>query len=536
MKAAQRPRRTAPQVIATAALAAATVILTGCTAPGGAAGGGDPVAGGTLDFGIRSDGTTGFNPTQDQLGASGQMIMRAIYEPLLVDSEAGTLEPYLASAVTPSDDLSTWTIDLRSGITFSDGTPLDADVVVANLEGYQASANFGGQFAAVESIEATDDDTVTVELSAPSSAFLGTLILPIMSPSTLDVVGAGAGDAIGTGPFVLDSWSADSGGTVVRNESYWRDGLPYVDAVDFHVLGSDEATIAAIESGEIQAFTSQDPALLSRFAEREGFELTTSSAIAPTGVILVNPDSDPLGDIDLRVALAQATDKESIVALQGPDVVQPANGPFAPGKPGHLEDTGTPAFDLDAATSAIEEWESENGPLEITITYPTDSKQIAELVQSQWTQAGVDVTLEGKEPGAAILDVLTGNYEVTIGSLPGVSQAVDLKVFLDSSNLNPVGDISTDYMRVDDPAVDGAFSDLESTADADETRAAAEDLNRALGEGVATIWTYWYVNGVVTTTAVGGITGTDLPDGDGQIVLLREGAFELTSAWLVPAQ
>lgn len=508
--------------------------LTACTpSPGGDS---KPQSGGTLDFGIRSDGTTGFNVSQDQLGASGQMIMRAIYEPLLIDSEAGTLEPYLASAVTPSDDLSTWTIDLRPDITFSDGTPLDSDVVVENLVAYQASPTFGGQFAAVDTIEALDDDTVTVTLTAPSSAFLGALILPIMAPSTLEVPGAGAGDAIGTGPFVLDSWSADSGGTVVRNEAYWRDGLPYLDAIDFHVLGSDEATVAAIESGEIQAFTSQDPTLLSRFADREGFGLTTSSAIAPTGVIILNPDSEPLGDPVVRTALAQATDKGGIVALLGEDVVQAANGPFAPGKPGYLEDTGTPEFDLDAATEAIAAWEGENGDLKVTIMYPTENKQIAELLQSQWTQAGVEVTLEGKEPGAAILDVLTGAYQVTVGSLPGVSRAVDLKTFLHSANLQPIGGFSTDYMRVDDPAVDGAFDDLESTVDADDVQTAAEDLNRALGEGVAAIWTYWFVNGVVTTSAVGGITGTELPDGEGQIVLLREGAFELTSAWLVPTE
>jgi peptide/nickel transport system substrate-binding protein len=513
-----------------------TLTMTACTgSPEPATPTGDPLEGGTLSFGLRADGTTGFNVSQDQLGASGQMVMRQIYEPLMIDAEGGGIVPYLASNVEASEDLATWTIDIRPDISFSDGTPLDADAVAANLEAYKASPTFGGQFASVASIDVVDEDTVAVTLSAPSAAFRGALILPMMAPSTLEAPGAGAGVAIGTGPFVLTEWSADSGGTVERNEDYWRssEGLPYLDAVEFVVLGSDEATQAAIESGDIDAFNSQDPGLLSKFTDRDGFTVTTSSQIAPTGMVLVNPDAEPLGDLEVREALAQATDNESIVALVGPGVVEAANGPFAPGTPGHLDDSGIPSYDAEAASAAIEAWEADNGPLEITILYPSESQQIAELVQDQWTQAGVDVSLEGKDPGAAITDVLTGAYEVAIGSLPGVSQPVDLRTFLDSSNLNPVGEISTDYIRVDDPAVDAAFDTLESTTDQAEVTAAAEDLNRALGEGVAAIWTYWYVNGVVATSAVGAITGTTLPDGEGQIVLLREGAFELTSAWLV---
>ena len=97
----------------------------------------DPVLGGTLRYGIEAE-TDGINPTESSLSAPGLMMTNAVFDTLAAVAADGTVVPYLAESFTPSEDLKSWTMALRPGITFHDGEPLNADAVVATFEAQRA--------------------------------------------------------------------------------------------------------------------------------------------------------------------------------------------------------------------------------------------------------------------------------------------------------------------------------------------------------------------------------------------------------------
>jgi peptide/nickel transport system substrate-binding protein len=316
-------------------------------------GAGEPVAGGTLVFGGARLATS-LDPALTSDGESFR-ILRQVYE-TLVDLAPGSTNELVGSLAESWDCEPTATecvFTLREGVTFHDGTPFNADAVVANFERWQ---NFSEEFQAdayyygavfdgfgaenlMQSIEATDEFTVTITLREPNPNFLFGLALPcfgIVSPAILESTNASDFEAStldtdavqgGTGAFILDSYTPDDNATLSRNEDYWGD-LAYLDQLIIRPIADPAARLQALQGDSVQGFDLVNPADYEQ-VESDGFKLVERLSfntlyLGLNPVARANADAagldfyggeteSPLQDLAVRQAIEMAIDKEALI-------------------------------------------------------------------------------------------------------------------------------------------------------------------------------------------------------------------------------
>src|SRR5690606_13441593 len=135
----------------------------------------------------------------------------------------------------PNEDGTVWTIGLREGVVFHDGTPVDAEAVKQNLEAHMSSGLTGSAVSPIETVTVEDPLTVRVDMKIPWAAFGSALTSQVgfvQAPSQI-ADPEGNRKPVGSGPFRFTKWVTDASLDTERNEDYWREGLPYLDGVQF---------------------------------------------------------------------------------------------------------------------------------------------------------------------------------------------------------------------------------------------------------------------------------------------------------------
>ena len=199
-----------------------------------------------------------------QAGASlDQLLLGNIYETLVTSTPDGEISPGLAE-LEISEDRLTYTLILQEGVTFHDGDPLTASDVVWSLDQLRGEGGFEApRLASVEAVEAPDDTTVVVTLSAPDNdlAFhLSQRAGAVLNEGATDVENS----ANGTGPFVLDEWNQGSSITLVRNDDYWGEPASIAEITFQYFLDPDAAANALLD-GDIDLHTRIDTDLVEQF-------------------------------------------------------------------------------------------------------------------------------------------------------------------------------------------------------------------------------------------------------------------------------
>jgi peptide/nickel transport system substrate-binding protein len=239
---------------------------------------GEPVRGGTLTMGMFAQ-SAGLDPViQSGTGVAGGIELAALYDTLMrYDPETGAYEPRLAQSLEPNADFTQWTLKLRPGVTFTDGTPLDAQAVVTNLKRHvEKRSRTANLVTPIADYQTPDAQTVVFRLSFPWSSFpyaLSSAPGMIVSPTAIQKLGDGLATnpvGAGAGPFLFDSFRPGEAVVLKRNPGYWG-GEPYLDEVRFVVITGAPATYEALKSGELQAAFLRDPSVIAR-ATSEGFD------------------------------------------------------------------------------------------------------------------------------------------------------------------------------------------------------------------------------------------------------------------------
>lgn len=129
-----------------------------------------PKTGGQLSFGIEAE-TEGMDPTRNAFSSAGHVVASAVYDPIVTTDDKGKVVPYLAERFSSTPDFTTWSFDIRSGVTFHDGEPLTADIVKQNLEAHRVSPISALALRAVSQVDVVAPNTVKVTLSEPMASF-----------------------------------------------------------------------------------------------------------------------------------------------------------------------------------------------------------------------------------------------------------------------------------------------------------------------------------------------------------------------------
>ncbi|WP_235681214.1 ABC transporter substrate-binding protein [Tomitella gaofuii] len=407
-------RRWAAPVMAVAA--AALLALSGCASQAGDGSGGapqsgaqevstglvnvqrgagDPVDGGTLTFASFAP-VASLDPTVTRPdGASGGTELAAVYDVLArYDYASGKFVPQLAESITANDDATVWTVTLREGVTFSDGTPLDAQAVVASIKRYnsQRGANAELYTDRVASTVATDPATVTITLKAPWPEFPALLANGhgmIVAPAAY----AGATfTPIGAGPYTVGHLAPQQKLTLVARTDYWG-GKPHLDKIDFVALADDDARISTLANGGADvAYLFHPKEAGEQSAKTPGFLRT--DALGSVGQIN-NAPGRPGADPRVRKAVALAVDPAVIDERVDAGAGLPGTTMFPQWSRWH---TGTAGVTPDEAEAAelLEQAKADgyDGHLTYVGVNAPSGQQRAVAVQAMLDAVGFDVTID----------------------------------------------------------------------------------------------------------------------------------------------
>ena len=459
----------------------------------------------------------------------------------------------LAESVTPNADNTKWTIKLRSGIKFHDGTPLTAQVVKNNLDAYRGKypSRHPQLFLFVFNTYLLDTkvvDPLTVEVdTVPWSAFPAYLYssgrLGIMAQAQLDDKKTCASKLIGTGPFKMQDWKRNDHFTAVKNPDYWRkdkDGnaLPYLDSITFKPIVESAQMVNGVQAGDIDLALDDGALNIAKyrdFAKSGTINLTESEKYPELSYTLFNSTVAPFNNKNARLAVAYAVDRVQQNKLRNKGLSTLASGPFGPGVMGYLKDTGLPSYDPEKAKGFVAKYKQETGTdLEFTYlsagTDPEGLKTIA-LIKTYVEKVGIKMTVKAVDESQGISNVIAKNYQaVGWRNHPGFDPDTEW-VWWHCNNKTVPCDNPVNFGGFNDPVINQAFEDARSSTDEAQRTADYETINKRFASEVYNGWGFYTDWTVPAAKKVHGINNLPLPDGTAPFPGLTSG-FDPAGIWV----
>lgn len=508
-------RKTWRALIPVAVLA---TVIAGCggTSTSGGDGAGEPQPGGELVMAMNIESKT-LDPAwcpyhYDRCAPIFGTLME-------YDAEADQIVPDFAESFESTDGIS-WTLKLRPGIKFSDGTDYNAEAVAYNWARIKDPATLSTATALAAPLTWQVIDPLTLQVTSTTANFqlpwaLSQGLGMIGSPTAMEKMGDDYGTApIGAGPFLLEKWTRDSEARYVKNPGYWDEGLPYLDSFVLKVIKADDQRMNALRAGEIDiawSMQSKDAKTMGT----EGFTVHELPLVGGTGLNF-NFEDPVLKDPKLRLALQQAVDAAGVN-----NAIYPGNEPttalLRPDSPYRNDDSATyPEFDLTAAQKTFDEYAKSSGKPDVTLTLNVhagipDLGLVAQILQSQLQEInGVTINIEPVDYGALETLRQSGDYQLTLGST--LSQHMDaLYETFHTDGRNNI----TNYS---DPEVDAALETSRSSNDPEVVNAAYTAVNSKVSEA-APLRTWRYPSGyIITQTDVQGLKVIGVAAGAGVII------------------
>lgn len=496
----------------------------------------DPT-GGEIVYGLAAANPQGWCLPEAQLTVTGIQVARAIYEPLTMPNEDGEYVPYLAESVESNDTFDEWTITLREGIKFHDGSDLNAEVLKNNIDAYRGEYPtrnpilFELLLTEVTDVEVVDDLTVKISTSVPWASMPASLNgenrVGVMAQSQLDDVESCDRNLVGTGPFKMESWIPSQEFVAVRNEDYWRsdeDGnkYPYADSITFRPYLDSQTRTNALLSGEINVMhhgEAADQETLLDAEEAGKVSTLTRSDLSTVTFTMFNLALEPFSNKDARLALAHLFDPDDFNEVINNGLAEMASGAFPPGNLGYLEDAGAPEFDLDKAKAAKQRYEDATGkPLEFTVSVVAAPAAMmgAQYLQARAGEIGIDVEIESAEPAALITKVLSGDWQAAgWGNYPGGDPDLQNPWWNSTSLVN--------FGRINNPRIDELLAEGRAEPDPEVRDGIYQEINRELSTEAYQVWHNWVPWMIAGEPGMTGVMGPPLPDGSGPFPGLASG-------------
>ncbi|MEJ5255132.1 MAG: ABC transporter substrate-binding protein [Acidimicrobiales bacterium] len=494
-----RPRQLLLAVLVTLASVAAACASGGSTTTAATSstvdpftGDGSPTTGGRIVWGLEAE-TDDLNPITGRFALSGHMVASAIYDSLAALDDQGNAVPFLAEAIEPDDDFTTWRITLRPGIVFHDGSPLDAQAVAAVLRNYTESIMTSRALQDVRSVEVTGPLEVTVTTRQPWATFpylLTTQAGYVPGPS---MVRDPLSTPIGTGPFTFQDRVMGQYVRLRRNPDYWRKDaagrpLPYLDGIEFRPLPDAQTRADQLVDGTLDAIDTASPGDIVRLRTTPGVKLLTYSD-GEERLIMLNSGRPPFDHPTARLAVAAATDVARVREEAGYGIAVPTESLWAPGQLGYREDSGYPGYDPERARQLVKQYERETGQ-PLAFTYSADQAyvaQVQQLLKEMWEAAGMQVEVRTLSQGDLVIHAALGQYQASDWRFFGGADPDLEHVWLHSRNIDP-SLVSLNFAQFGDPRIDAALDRGRATLDRQVRDEAYAEVARVLNENTPYIW------------------------------------------------
>ncbi len=365
----------------------------------------EAVPGGRLRF-ARSEDADNLDPVTTTLNVNIWVFMNVYDQLLRVAPNGIELEPGLAERWEISEDELTYTFHLREEVQFSDGTPMTANDVKYSIERAKndPSGTWTFTLTALGEIVVEDDATVVLHLNKPWAPFLSSMAM-FNSSVISESFAAGqeehlVEEMMGTGPFQQGEWVRGEYLSLVRNENYWQENLPFLDEVRISVVPDDNNRLLQLLGGEVDAIYNVPPSQIPDLKANPDLKVVEFPSTY-TRYVTLNHSLEPLDDPNVRLALNHATDKQALI-----DIVLFGSGSeptsFMPRGALYWNDElpGFP-YDLDRAKEYMAQSKVPDG-FQLDFTFMAGSaeeEQLATVLKDMWSQIGVDLQLTPTEQG-----------------------------------------------------------------------------------------------------------------------------------------
>lgn len=352
---------------------------------------GEPQYGGTLKIATPWSTTSpGYTP-ENTSNASLTLLVPA-YESLLTYNEEGELETLLADSyeTNPEEPSITW--KLKSGITFADGTPFNADAVKVNIEEYQKTGR--SEVGGIDHCEVIDDTTVKMVLTNWNSAMVesvGFFVL-YMSPTALKDVDSLRTTSCGTGPFQVSEYNPGVVTKFTKNENYWQEGKPYLDSVEMYTVNENTTMSSAFQAGEYDIVHLSDLTIGQQLMSNQDYIFernTNGQGLVSTGLIPNSADENsPFADVRVRQAMCYAIDEDALVDAFGYGLLTTTNQWAAPGSLTYSDDVQGYPYNPEKAKELLEEAGYPDG-FDTMITMTAGTKDMFTAAANMLSEVGI---------------------------------------------------------------------------------------------------------------------------------------------------
>jgi peptide/nickel transport system substrate-binding protein len=529
---AQKVRGRAVRFIAVAAVVAlaasvAAMGVSSAATPSKAMAAAAPKQGGEITYGLEAETAGGWCPPTARLAASGIMVVAAVYDTLMAPNTKGKMVPYLAKSVTHDPTYKTWTITLREGIEFHDGTPLTADAVKQNMDLWKTGVLLSATFGNLDTITSDGNLTVTVTTKVPWVAFENFLYfdgrLGIVAPAQLANMETCPSNLIGTGPFKKVSWDVNQSLVVERNPDYWQEDkngvqLPYLDKITFRPVAEAIQRTNSLEGGQLDVIhTADGQQYFALTQEADKFDLLKEkNGRREIRYYLLNVAKPPFDDPDARRAVALAINREEINQIRNNGAYEVGDGPFDTSVPGYTKNNGYPKFNLAQAKKLAQKYkDAHGGEFSVILEHTNDpaNSQEAQLLKEQLAKAGIDATLVQDDQTAFIVKAISGNFSIMLWrNHPGDPPDGQYQWWNTGSTIN--------FGKIADPELQSLIDEGRSEPDAAKRKTIYQNVDKLFAKQLYNIWAY-NVNWLVAAQKdVQGLAGPPLPDGGGQPLFL----------------
>ncbi|MEO1249118.1 MAG: ABC transporter substrate-binding protein [Pseudomonadota bacterium] len=360
------------------------------------------------------------DPTGGAAAAIDEVVYANIFEGLTRIGPDGSVLPALAKSWEISDDGLTYVFTLQEGVTFHDGTTLDAEDVKFSFERAVAEESTNAQkalFAPIASVEATDATTVTITLESPTGSFLfnmGWGDAVIVAPES---AADNATNPVGTGPFKFSNWNQGDSVEIVANPDYWGEPVA-LEKATFKFISDPSAALAAVLAGDVDAFPNfPAPENLPQLEADPNFSVVIGSTEGET-ILATNNQQPPFDNVLVRQAMAHAIDRQAIIDGAMFGYGTPIGTHFAPHNPAYVDLTGQYAYDPERAKELLAEAGHADGiSATLKLPPPTYARRGGEIIAAQLREVGIELEITNLEWAQWLEQVFRGkDFDLTIVS------------------------------------------------------------------------------------------------------------------------
>jgi peptide/nickel transport system substrate-binding protein len=382
-------------------------------------GGGQASGRSTLRVGFTTEPAT-LDPLSASNTADGRSILFNVFEGLVKPDNTGGLRPAVAESYTVEAGGKVFVFKLRPGITFHDGSPVTPEDVEFTLA--TAIQNSLGGFSQIDRVEITADQRIRITLKEADLEFIAYLtvgVVPRNNPNRET-------RAIGTGPYLIESYTTQQSLVLGKNPRYWQQGLPHLDQVTIVFFADTDALYLALRGGSIDS--SSVNASLQRQLNPNNYDFFPSYSNS-VQLLALNNDVGPLKDVRVRQAINYLVDRQEIIDGAFYGLGEPWGSPVIPNLAKYTDPALRNPYPLNVqrARTLLSEAGYGNG-FSLEITVPSNyvmHVDTAQIIVSQLAKAGITATIKLVDWPTWISEVYSGrHYEATI-------------ISVDSSNISP---------------------------------------------------------------------------------------------------